>query len=48
MSTQKTIKLDETFVSFKEFEEILKEYSNNTYQKFILFDSKYLKPKDQS
>ena len=48
MSTQKTIKLNETFASFNEFKETLKSYSDKTFQNFILNDSKYLKPKDST
>jgi len=48
MSTEKTLKLNETFESHAEFQATLRKYCQETYQVFTLADSKLLKPKDAS
>jgi hypothetical protein len=48
MSTQKTIRLYETFESYDEFKTTLDAYCQLTHQSFTAVDSKKLKPKDSS
>jgi hypothetical protein len=43
---KKTIKLNETFDSFEQFNSIFQAYSNATFQKFVKKDSSYLQPND--
>jgi hypothetical protein len=48
MSTEKTLRLYETFESHAEFQATLRKYCQETNQVFTLVDSKLLKPKDSS
>ena len=48
MSTQKTIRLYETFESYDEFKTTIDAYCQLTHQALTVVDSKKLKPKDSS
>ena len=43
---EKTIKLNETFESFDQFNSVFQAYSNATFQKFVKKDSSYLQQND--